>query len=120
MPEALITPPNFPNDSSVHLGATFETWRTSHVGVDMQSLAPLKEVYVNSDTLKRLMDRPNCAGVVFYSAVIDIDDPDNPGQKKKLATLVAVGVDDSGNLLNGQDGPFYIAAPCPPYCPSWG
>lgn len=120
MPVAAFLPANFPGDSHIHLGATFEDFRTDHISIDANGTPIFADAYVNAETLMRILDQPNCVGIVFYSAAIDIDDPANPGQKMRVGTLAAAGVDASGNIQNGSDGPFYISKPCPPYCPQWG
>jgi len=123
MPDVIIPPSELiADDFSVHLGNTFETWRSDHIAVSFDGVESFKEVFIDKSTLENLMlerDGVACEGVLFYRALIEIDDPDNQGQKIKVTTLAAVGVNGQGNLLNGQDGPFYISRPCPPYCASW-
>ena len=63
--------------------------------------------YVGRDAVEAILKQPGCVGLRFYHAL----------HPKGHHTLVAVGVDRSGNDLH--QGPICEQYwPCPPYCSS--
>jgi len=125
MSQILELPRDFPKDSNEPLYDGVAKFHADHIKDQFPANSDyMLEVYISKETLLKILNGPNgqiCAGIVLYSARIDVEYPPDSGTKIDSITVAAVGVDLKGGLLNGKnDGAFNIARPCPPYCPTWG
>jgi hypothetical protein len=123
------------NDGRQILGVNFEQWRvelttdgfqrtvtpaTNDIVAQLKvgTYKPFSEVFIKETTLNKILRAPNCEGILFYQALVEVTLPN--GVVEKVTTLAAVGVDPNGALIHDNpEGPFYIDRPCPPYCPPW-